>query len=880
MSYTGLNDAEVRERISNGLVNNDDTKSTRSYKDIILGNIITPVNIVIFVIGIVLGVMGKVSTAVLYTGIIFLNIIIATIQEIKAKKRLDKIALFLSPKATVIRNGKEVVIEYDKIVLDDIVKISPGDQIHVDGTILEADYLELDESAFTGESHTVKKRKGDIVVSGTFCVTGTAYFKVTALGKDSLASKMMSGIQKTRRKNTPLQNELLNVIKIMLTVAIVLLAIVSIGNIIRNLIVSGTLLDENWLDDFVLSVAFAFEVVPIVLFLLLAITYMVSAVKMADSGVFLQRSNSVESMNYVNTLCMDKTGTITTQKLLFKDIVYYGDKDETDETISVFVNSTGSKNNTILAILDKFGKRDAKALEEIRFSSERKFSAVKAEINGVEKCVYFGSNSALGEYFSNSKINEDIKAFSSKGLRTIVVATSENVNFLADDFAMPKLEPIALIALEDELRPNCKKTIELFIDNGIDIKVISGDDPETVEALFKIIGIKGERKIISGDELDALSGTEKTKAILETNIFGRMKPHQKEEIIDTLKLNGRYVAMVGDGVNDVRSLKNANLSVSLESGSGAAKAVSDMVLVKDDFAALPTSLNEGRRTVSGMRNILKVYLSRNFIIAVLILLIMIISFGKLPFSVECNSIYGFITVSIPALMMVFWARSERNEKSVLSEVLRYAVPMAIMIGFVGFILYTVTVLCIQNGLFGFEVFEFASDEYESASALLFVYLLFAGVLQLLFVQPYFRIFSFDGKTCSDIKPTILVVVGIIVSTLLMVATRYFDIYIDVIDQYLFKEFFNIIPLNPPDMVLPIAFVGVWFVFTMMLMRTNLFDKLCDYIENKFAKSTEKYVVNNANYEDKDLMGKLRASRDEIFSVKDLIKGDKDGKNKN
>ena len=253
-----------------------------------------------------------------------------------------------------------------------------------------------------------------------------------------------------------------------------------------------------------------------------------------------------------------------------------------------------------------------------RFSSERKYSAVKFNYKDGPKCVYMGALSSLGRHL-DVDVLADVERYSSRGLRTVILAKGTESDLYRDGQEyIPDLKAIAVVAIEDEVRPDCRDTLNVFLNNGMDVKVISGDDPKTVDSLFTIAKIPGERKILSGEELDALEGEEKTKAILETNIFGRMKPDHKEMIIATLKNEGRYVAMVGDGVNDVKSLKMANVGVALQSGSGAARGVADMVLVDDNFAALPKALVEGRRTVSGMRDILKIYLSRNFLLAVLV----------------------------------------------------------------------------------------------------------------------------------------------------------------------------------------------------------------------------------------------------------------------
>ncbi|MBQ6547765.1 MAG: HAD-IC family P-type ATPase, partial [Candidatus Methanomethylophilaceae archaeon] len=604
------------ERVQKGEVNSVEPIVSRSYSDIIIKNVCTTFNLILFILGAILLILDEPINALAATFVIIFNICIATLQEMKAKRRLDKIALLMRPRVIVVRDGEEKEIDQSEIVRDDVIILNAGDQALVDGEILEEEYLELDESLLTGESRTVKKHVGEQVYSGSYCITGKGYYRVTAFGDESFASKMLASAKKFRNKMSPLQIETTAVTKLLMSIAFIFFLFLIVLSIIKyhNF--------EMIRDSVVLNAVIVLDIVPIALFLLIVIAYMIAAVRMAESGVLLQRSNSVESMSHVDTVCMDKTGTITTNKLLFKEMKAFIDEEQAAEIIRIYSSSTGSVNKTVEALIKQFGKCDTEVLDEIRFSSERKFSAVKVRYGGREMCIYLGALSSLGRKL-DTDVSPYISEYSSKGLRTVIIALSTGDELYVDgEETIPDLKSVAVVAIEDEVRPDCRETLDVFFRNGMDIKVISGDDPHTVDSLFTIANIPGERKIISGEELDALSGKEKTQAILETNIFGRMKPDHKEMIVATLKNEGRYVAMVGDGVNDVKSLKMANVGVALQSGSGAARGVADMVLVNDNFGALPKALVEGRRTVSGMRDVLKVYLSRNFLLAVLVLFIL------------------------------------------------------------------------------------------------------------------------------------------------------------------------------------------------------------------------------------------------------------------
>lgn len=863
MEITGLNEEEVVERKKQGLVNDVEEQVSRTYKEIIIGNTFTWFNIVLFSLGAILILLGKPMDALFATGILMANVLIATVQECKAKRRLDAIALLLKPKVTAIRNGQEKIIDKTEIVIDDIIKLSPGDQLLVDGVLIYAEYLELDEAVMTGESSSVKKRSGDEVHSGTFVVAGNGYFKVTGIGKNTLAYKMIADAKKSSNKDTPLQKELNSLIKIMMQIGAVLLFLMVVSGVLTNQFSSD--LNAN-VEEFVRDAIIALDVVPLALFLMIIISYMVAAIRMSDSGVLLQKSNAVESMSHVDVVCMDKTGTITTQNLIYKSMKTYVRIEEAKKIVKAFANSTGSKNKTIQAILDKFGEAPIWATEEIRFSSERKFSAVKVTLEGKTITIYAGAKNVFGDRFKDTMLSYDALRYSEMGYRTLVIAIGPDVDLLDENFQLPELKLIALVAIEDEVRADCKDTIANFIDNGMEIKIISGDDPVVVDSLFTIANIPGKRNIISGPELEKLEGKEKTNVIMETNIFGRMKPEQKEEVISTLKDNGKYVAMVGDGVNDVRSLKAANIGISLESGTSAAKGVSDMVLVKDNFAALPKALLEGKRTISGMRDLLKVYISRNFTIAALIFLITVLLCSILimcgnteighmrPFDIRPASVYGFITVSIPTVLMVFWAIPDDNKEPVLPNVLRYAVPMAIIIGIFGFLIFFGFQYAAYEGLID-EIIAIDSttgDEYiGNGQGALMAFLLMAGSTQVLFVQPYIKFFSLDGRLHKDIKPTILVLVlyAVIAGTYILNGNWPW-----------FNEMLQLINVPMPQFILIIGITVVWFFVARTILRSSLFNKFNDKIDKGFSKQANRIDEKEAN--NKARMEEMRHKYDE------------------
>lgn len=807
---TGLSSEEVRDRVSRGLVNSTSTQETKTYGQIVFKNVFTGFNMILFVLGAILLFLNDPLNALAATGVIIANIFIATIQECRAKSRLDKISLLLRPKVNVLRDGEVRVVDQSEIVMDDVIALTPGEQALVDGVLVEQSYLEMDESLLTGESDTVRKSVGEVIYSGSYCIAGEGYYKVNAFGEDSFASKLMSSARKNINKKTPLQMETQTITLLLLGVAGVFALLASIGHIALG----------HGFDEIIYTLIVITEIVPIALFLLIVLTYMLAAIRIADTGVLLQESGAVESLSHVDTVCMDKTGTITTNRLTFNKAYKLSDAD-VETAIRQYVGSIGGKNRTIDALENEYGSVKCEALDEIRFTSARKFSAARLSTPEGERRFYLGAPSVLAPHTSDpSEVFTLVKGESDKGLRTVMFAESLEQEDMASSETLPALRPIALFAIEDEVRSDCRDTIDVFLRNGMDIKVISGDDPSTVDALFTIARIPGERRIISGDELAAMSKDEFDKAAVETNIFGRMKPEQKEQVIDSLRAQGRYVAMIGDGVNDVRSLKKAQVGVALESGSGAARGVADMVLIKDDFAAMPAALVEGKRTVSGMRDILKVYISRNFTLAVILGLTLLVT-QKAPFIPVQNTFYSLIATGISAFFMAIWAKPSDNKDLVLPAVLRYAIPTALTIGVFGLVGYGAVLNMVEAGMLS----DFGAEPQRVASAALVLFLALTGALQLLVVLPYTRLFSLDGKVVQDIKPVILC--GLLVFSAFALYNLDFTLDLMEIPQ---------LSYNVQACILAAAVI--WLIVQHVVVKTSYLDFINNRVEGHYHKVFE------------------------------------------
>lgn len=856
MDQKGLTSEEVKKLKAEGKVNSKEARQSRGYLEILLKNLLTPFNIILFILGLALIFFEDYLNALAATGVILFNVLISTLQEWKAKRRLDKIAVLMRPKVTVIRDGERKVIDRSDIVLGDTVYLGPGDQAQVDGTVLEERSLEMDESLLTGESSTRRKHKGEKVFSGSYCVTGECWFEVTEVGDATYSAQMLEKAKKFEKKSTPLQIETNTVTEMLMVIAFVFLAILVVINIIAG----------DSVHTYLKEAVIVLDIVPIALFLLISLTYMIAAVRMADSGVLLQNSNSVESMSHVDTVCMDKTGTITTNNLVYESMECFGnDPGYVKETVRTFVSATGSKNRTIKALENAFGNSATELLDEVQFSSDRKYSAVRVKTPTGVRSIYMGAWPFLKDHVEDPpNVDTVLKYLSSKGLRSVVIldAGDAELHDADGDPVIPALKVVAVLSIMDEVRPDCKEILTEFSEHGMDIKVISGDDPETVDAIFKLAEIPGERKIISGEKLAEMDEEEFTKTALETNIFGRMKPEQKEKVIGTLRRNGRYVAMVGDGINDVRSIKMAQVGVAVQSGSGAARGVADMILVNDDFKALPKAIVEGQRTVSGMRDILRLYITRNFVLAMLVLVLLLVM-GICPLLPIQNTAYALLTVSFAAFLMTLWAKPSENKDLVLPKVMRFVIPTSTMIAVFGLAIYALFYWgTMENWFDGFfamsQAYDDAADslgislpelynylsldgqpgkdnpivaDIEMLSEInarnaMFTFLLMAGITELLVLFPLSKRFSIDGKAQTDVKPTVLALL------LYAVMVLFFCVPEVCVKVGQSLPIFQVWPLL-------IVFTAVWYLCLLYVLKSPRLQPLSDMFDRVVRKSLKR-----------------------------------------
>ena len=648
----GLNRQEVEYRENNGLSNKDKVKYTRTNKQIILSNTITLFNILNISLVVLVLTTGSLQNA-LFAGTMIVNTIIAIYQEFKSKKILEKLKVTEQDTVTVIREGKKEEILKENIVMDDVIYLSTGESALVDMIILKSSSLEVDESVITGESDAIIKRKDDKIMSGSIVTSGNAYAKVISVGKDNYASNLIKEATSIKDNSSYLQNTINKILKI------ITFMIVPVGLLlfISQYFYSGQTYNEAILS----TVAGIIGMIPEGLVLLTSIALTAGVVKMAKKNVIIEKLHGIEILSCTDILCLDKTGTITDGTMEVVELIKLNNKDDIEEIIAN-INTLEANNSTDKALKNKYGvKTTLKVEDRIPFSSLKKCSITTIE--GVK--YYLG---AL-EYITDKKIDDypELSKYVEKGYRIITLAKEKS-----------KVEVISFIVIKDNIRSNAGDTLRYFKEQNVEIKIISGDNPSTVSNILRQLDFEGYDRYIEGKDLPN-DYNELQKVVKEKTIFGRMTPSQKQMVIKALKEDST-VGMIGDGVNDILALKEADCGIALGSGVSAARSVADVVLKTDDFGVLPSIVNEGRRVVNNIERVASMYLIKTTYSFLLCLLSIGLS-HEYPFYPIQLSLISATCVGIPSFFLALEPNYNKVDKDFIAKVFRNAVPNGITVMF-------------------------------------------------------------------------------------------------------------------------------------------------------------------------------------------------------
>ena len=792
----GLSEDEVVKRRRRGMGNTSSFKSSRPYTLILRENLFVPVNIIMFVLGLSLIVLGQVSDALISVGVAFFNVVIGTAQEIRARRVLDRIILLTRPQAAVARNGHERFVDPAELVVGDLLLLRPGDQVIVDGRVVSNGRLEVDESLLTGESEPVQKQRGDWLYSGSFCTSGNASYLAEKVGAQSLAHRLTEDARAFRRVYTPLQRQITVVMQLMLLVALfleILLALAVQDN--RLSLVTG-----------VKMAVVIIGIVPKGLLLATSVAYALGALRILGKGVLVQQANAIEALSNVDVLCLDKTGTLTANALELAEVYPLTiDEEYLRRLLGDYVASLTIGNLTSEAIASACPGERRLVREEVAFSSSRKWSALSFDNDVLDRAYVLGAPDILQPFPQQEPTQESemvcaIQKSVERGWRVLLFAADQTgaslFNERGDPLLPSNLIPLGLVSLRDQLRPEAQETLNGFARAGIQLKVISGDHPQTVAALAQQVGFTTGGTILSGEELTRMDAAQIARAAEENNIFGRVAPQQKARLVQALRERGHSVAMIGDGVNDVLALKRANLGIAMQSGSAATRGVADIVLLADSFAALPEVFREGQRIRHGMHNILKLFLTRVFYMVGLLVAIMIVD--GFPFVPRQNAILTLLTEGIPALALASWARPRPCEQDrALSGLLHFVIPAA-------------ATLCLAA--IGVYLASFPTDaQLPSAQSALTTFSVVCGLLLLPFVEPPSRGWVGGSKLSDDWRPTLLAL-GLLVA------------YAVLLSIPPLRAFFELTVLDERSYLL-IGLVSLaWAVILRFTWRSRLFER--------------------------------------------------------
>lgn len=672
----GLTEEQIDKRISAGLNNYKSMGSTKTISQIIIGNIVTPFNILIFIIA---GFLISVNSIkdLTFLVIVLLNLVIGIIQEISAKKTIDKLTLISAPTCDVLRDSKFQEVTINEVVLDDLISLKTGKQICSDSIVVEGQ-IEVNESLLTGEADAIIKKPGDILYSGSFVVSGTCIARVDKVGDDNYIERLTGQAKQYKKPNS----ELLKALNKIILVMGILTVVIGVSLFFIQYLRTGL----DYETSIRKTAGAMIGMIPSGLYLVTSVALAVGVLRLAKNNVLVQELYCIEMLARVDVLCLDKTGTITDGTMNVRNVIDYDiiGNLSTKDIVSAMLNATNDQNLTNVALENKFGRaKRIKHTDIIPFSSQRKYSAVT--FDGIGTIVLGAPEFVLKANYKY--VEADVNKAAKEGYRVLVIAHTDEA---IKDGVLPnvELEPVSLILIEDNVRPDAIDTISYFKEAGVEVKVISGDNPITVSKVAERAGITNAENYIS---LDGLTDTEVVRAASKYTVFGRVSPGQKRLLVKSLQELGHKVAMTGDGVNDILALKEADCSIAVASGSEAARNVSHLVLLDSNFGSMPRVVSEGRRVISNIAKVAKLYLTKTMFS--LLLAIVALIRGSYPISTNQLLMIDALCIGIPSLVLGLEPNRQAAPKNFLSTIIKSALPGAIVI-----VIQSLLVFLLQNQL--------------------------------------------------------------------------------------------------------------------------------------------------------------------------------------
>lgn len=686
--FSGLTEEEVQARRAKGQINCSDTATTSTIPTIIYNNLITVFNGILLLSIIALVVIHAYVDTLFLAAVAFFNSIAGIIEEIRAKIFLDRLALLVRKVVIVIRAGQSRTINLTDLVQDDLIILAAGEQIVADGQLISDSSVYVDEALLTGESDNITKQQGSSLFSGSFCVAGSGIYVAKAIGNSSGINKLASQAKEYKTVTTPIQHYINTIVQWLTGIMLLLIILVVIGGYIQNLSMAARVLA---------IVTVIKSLVPQGLILIVTLAFAFAAIRAVKMQILVQKLNAIESMSHLTTLCLDKTGTLGTANLRFIELqIFNSSLDEMTRKIRLFVGNTSHKNLTITALEKQFNGIHSEVIDELPFLSAHKYSAIRVR-DGKDECsLWLGAPETLAAKLSSVQ-QQLLEELRQQGLRVLLLA--ETTNPLP---VMANLHLLGLIVLGDELRPHLIETVKFYESRGVKLKILSGDHPTTVATLAKQVGIGcSSGGLVNGQDLLQLAPEEFATATQQGQFFGNLTPKQKLQIIRQLQNSGEYVGMIGDGVNDILALKQANIGIAMNSGSAAARDVADVILLQNNFTHLPALSLEGDRIVHNIKRVSRLFVTKNVYCLFFILFVGFVGL-EFPFSPRLITWINII-IGIPTtvLMLLNPTLGQQKINHFLADIIKFSMLAGITIAF--FSLLADVIFCLvmdQTELYG------------------------------------------------------------------------------------------------------------------------------------------------------------------------------------
>ena len=674
----GLTSAEVQQRVDAGKINTVEVRGSRSVVDILRSNLLTRFNAIMSVMLVIVLIFGHLPDA-LFGFVMVANAVIGIVQELRAKRTLDRLRVLVAPQVTVVRDGVAIQVSTDRVVLDDVVRLLTGDQVPADGTVLRAQSVQVDESLITGEVDPVHKDPGGTLLSGSFVVAGSLTMRATAVGDDAYAQHLAAEARRFALTKSALQQGINRILRV------VTWLLIPIGGL---LLWSQLQTDHSLGDSMVATVAGVVGMVPQGLVLLVSMASAVAVIRLGRRQALVQELPAVETLARVNVVCVDKTGTLTTGHIRHRETVTVADRDpaELAGAIAAIAAADPHPNPTMQGVAEAYPDNPGWEVERfVPFSSARKFSAVRftdgcSWVIGAPEIVLDGLDRTL---------LERLEVIASTGDRVLAVAATDAQLAVADDTLPERLQAIGYLAFSEEIRTDAPETVAYFIDQHVAPKVISGDAAATVGAIAGIVGVPGSADSVDARSLPDATSPEFGRAVNDNSVFGRVIPDQKRSMVTAMQDAGHTVAMTGDGVNDVLALKKADIGIAMGSGAPATRAVAQIVLLDNRFSSLPFVVAEGRRVIANMERVASLFVTKTVYAAILAVAIGVVGW-TFPLLPRHLTLIGSLTIGIPAFFLSFEPTNEPVRPGGFSRIMRFAIPSGIVAATAAYVVYGAT----------------------------------------------------------------------------------------------------------------------------------------------------------------------------------------------